>query len=105
MLLVRFRQPIYFVFSICKSSRAHGLRSTSILQFFRYHINSFWKMSANTTVHAGFWVNHAKGEVLGATLTLKKTNAAFLIAALAVFIQVCSSRIGTMEKLANFEHS
>ncbi|KAE8446476.1 hypothetical protein EG329_011939 [Mollisiaceae sp. DMI_Dod_QoI] len=45
-------------------------------------------MSSNTTVHLGFWTNYSKGEILGSTLTLSSHNGGFLIAALAIFIQL-----------------
>lgn len=48
-------------------------------------------MSANTTIYVGFWNNHAKGAVVGSTLTLSNRNGAVLIAALALFLQVCTS--------------
>lgn len=45
-------------------------------------------MSMNTTIYTGFWYNHSKGGVVGLTLTLSNLNAACLVAALAIFVQV-----------------
>ena len=45
-------------------------------------------MSANTTIHIGFWTNQAKGPVLGSTLTLSSRNGNILIAILALFVSL-----------------
>jgi hypothetical protein len=49
-------------------------------------------MSANTTIHVGFWTNRAKGPVLGSTLTLSSRNGNILIAVLALFISLAGGQ-------------
>lgn len=43
-------------------------------------------MSANSTIHVGFWTNRAKGSIIGSTLTLSSRNGNILIAVLALFV-------------------
>lgn len=45
-------------------------------------------MSSQDSVHTGFWTNWAEGQILGATLTLSARDGAYLIALLALFVQV-----------------
>ena len=40
-------------------------------------------MSTNQEIYQGFWVNHAEGPIVGATVTLSTSGGAYLIAFLA----------------------
>lgn len=45
-------------------------------------------MSESLSVYTGFWINWSEGKVKGATLTLTSQHGAYLVAFLAVFVQL-----------------
>src|ERR1700748_678247 len=49
--------------------------------------------AASSYVHEGLWTNWAKGTPFGATLTLTPTNAAILIAIVAIYVQLVGSHL------------
>jgi hypothetical protein len=50
-------------------------------------------MLSNAPVYIGLWTNYAKRSVYGSTLTLSNRDGVILIAALAIFIQVCVCQV------------
>ncbi|KAI8945458.1 hypothetical protein F4801DRAFT_597842 [Xylaria longipes] len=50
-------------------------------------------MSLSQPVHIGFWTNWSKGQILGSTLTLSRSDANLLIAFLAFWVTVVTSHI------------
>ncbi|KAI0194455.1 hypothetical protein EV127DRAFT_509375 [Xylaria flabelliformis] len=50
-------------------------------------------MSLTQSVHIGFWTNWSKGEILGSTLTLSRSDANLLIAFLAFWVTIVTSHI------------
>ncbi|KAI9812584.1 MAG: hypothetical protein M1827_004573 [Pycnora praestabilis] len=55
-------------------------------------------MSSGSYVYTGTWINWTNGQTLGATLTLNARDAAFLIAALALFVRMVGSRLWSILK-------
>lgn len=49
-------------------------------------------MTGQYPVYVGFWVNWSRGRIMGATYTLKQTDANVLIAFIAFFIALVSTR-------------
>ncbi|KAI1757375.1 hypothetical protein F4782DRAFT_127228 [Xylaria castorea] len=50
-------------------------------------------MSLTESVHIGFWTNWSKGQILGSTLTLSRSDANLLIAFLAFWVTIVTSHI------------
>ncbi|KAH8659284.1 hypothetical protein BGZ60DRAFT_121531 [Tricladium varicosporioides] len=48
--------------------------------------------SGTNAVHTGFWIDWDRGKILGATLTLRDSHAAPLLAALATLVAIASNR-------------
>ncbi|KIX99960.1 uncharacterized protein Z520_04598 [Fonsecaea multimorphosa CBS 102226] len=58
-------------------------------------------MSTDTgRIYTGSWVNHAKGSITGATLTLSSSQGAFLVAFLGVFITLVGSQFWVLVSFA-----
>ncbi|OQV03334.1 hypothetical protein CLAIMM_08386 [Cladophialophora immunda] len=51
-------------------------------------------------IYTGSWVNHSKGSVTGATLTLSSSHGAFLVAFLGVFITLVGSQFWVLFSFA-----
>ncbi|KUJ06526.1 uncharacterized protein LY89DRAFT_790396 [Mollisia scopiformis] len=49
-------------------------------------------MSTDSTVYTGIWMNHSKGSILGATLTVAPGNGLIVVAILALFVSLAGSQ-------------
>jgi hypothetical protein len=47
-------------------------------------------------IKTGPWINHSRGHVLGATITLTSRSGAFLVVAMSIFLVVVGSQFGTI---------
>ncbi|KAL9620727.1 MAG: hypothetical protein Q9160_004740 [Pyrenula sp. 1 TL-2023] len=51
---------------------------------------------AEAYIHTGFWINHSKGHILGATLTVPPRDGALLVSFLALYVRMVGTQLWSL---------